>query len=90
MQQSEKGKKESIWMAAIAVYVSDEFSQLWNFKLHTLCVTCPWCMVQKINSYDVQISPLMALYKLSIVTDQYGWTPNFHIILQWQYIVSFL
>ena len=72
MQQSENGKKERISMATIPLYVSDEFSQLWNFKLRTLHVTCAWCMVQKINSYDVQISPLMDLYKLSIVVDQYG------------------
>jgi hypothetical protein len=40
MQQSEKGKKERISMAAIPLYVSDEFSQLWNFKLYALHVTC--------------------------------------------------
>jgi hypothetical protein len=39
MQQSEEGKKERISMAAIPLYVGDEFSQLWNFKLHILCVT---------------------------------------------------
>jgi len=40
MQQSEKGEKERISMATIPLYVSDEFSQLWNFKLYTLRVTC--------------------------------------------------
>ena len=41
-------------MAAIPLYVSDEFSQLWNFELHTLHVTCAWCVVQKINNFDVK------------------------------------
>lgn len=59
-------------MAAIPLNVSDEFSQLWNFKLHILHVTCAWCVVQKFNNYDVKISSLMDLYKLSTVTDQYG------------------
>jgi len=42
MQQSEKGKKERISMATIPLYVSDECTQLWNFKLHTIHVTCAW------------------------------------------------